>query len=168
MANRGSFRRGSRAKGKYIWSSILLEAFNVPATPVGADIVIGTDFAAHSGREGVTLMAIRGWLSWVAQVGTGQDVCMCYMAVVDEDEASTAVSLDPASVAVYTDEDILWTGGFSAQSTTDVGSKEQHVETINVKARRKIHTGQEVRLIMTTSNDEIQISGVLRALLKVA
>ena len=169
MPGRKVYSRSSRAKGKYIWTVVFLEAFNVPATPVGADICIGTDFAAHSGREGCTLMAIRGWLSFCAQAGTGQDVLSAFIAVVDEDESSVGASLDPALVGTYTDEDILWTGGFSkGPATTDVGFGPTFTEQINIKARRKIHTGQEVRLQLTTMNDEIQASGILRALLKVA
>ena len=160
--------RASRAKGKYIWTAILIEGFNVPITPVAAEIVIGTDFAAHSGREGVTLMAIRGWLSYTAQTGTGGDTLMQYIAVIDENEGPTSTSLDPAAIDTYVSEDILWTGGWSKQEATNTGSRESFVEQINVKARRKINTGQEVRLQMTTTNDEIQVSGVLRGLLKIA
>ena len=166
MTSRARFARSSRAKGKYIWSSILLENFNVPVTPAGADIVIGTDFAAHSGREGVTLMAIRGWLAYTAQAGTSNDTLMEFIGVFDEDEATATI--DPALAGTYVDEDILWTGGWFKQTATDIGSRQGGFEQINVKARRKIHTGQEVRLIMTTTNDQIQISGVLRGLLKVA
>ena len=112
-------------------------------------------------------MAIRGWLSCTAQTGTGGDTITMFIAVVDEDESPTGASLDPALAGSYIDEDILWTGGWTKQEATNSGSRASHWQEINIKARRKLHTGQAIRWQMTTTNDEIQVSGVMRALLKV-
>ena len=167
MARNHRSRSFSRQKGRFIWTSVLFEGFNVPITPVSSNIVEDADWTAVAGNTGATLMAIRGWWSAQGQTGTGNDSLLMLIALVDADIASTSTSLDPAAVATYTDEDVLWTGGWTKAQVTEVGVRAGSGQVeVNIKARRKIRSGQEIRLCQTTTNDEIGFSGVFRALLK--
>ncbi len=166
---RSGGRAVARAKGSFIWTAVDMGNNDVLTTPFGFNIVEDADWVAHAGQQSGTLMSIRGWLSASRQAGTAADILEMYIAVIDEDESATGASVDPASVATYTGEDILWTGGASFPgAASDSGFRSQPVVwDINVKARRKIRSGKEVRLQVTTTVGEIALSGFLRALIKV-
>ena len=167
MARARRSRSFSRPRGRFIWTSVLFEGFNVPTTPVSSNIVEDADWTAVAGNTGATLMAIRGWWSAQGQTGTGNDSLLMLIALVDADISATDVSLDPAAASTYTDEDLLWTGGWSNAQVTEIGVRgSSNPQEVNVKARRKIRSGQEIRLCQTTTNDEVGFSGVFRALLK--
>ena len=114
-------------------------------------------------------MAIRGWWCATGQAGTGADTLTGAILTRDEDVSTTSLSLDPADVNTYVDEDILHTFGWAHRVSTEIGSDAHSgTQQLNVKARRKLRSGTSVSVVLTTTNDEIGFNGVFRGLLKVS
>ena len=167
-----SRRRSSYSrKGGYIWTNVKLSSEAVANTVISLPVVDSSEFSQTGSQKMVTLMAIRGWLSATKVVASGGTVLFGLIGVFDDDLASTATEMDPAVSSTYTDEDILWTFGCELpdwSTASQAGGGIWHQE-VNVKARRKIKTGQDVRIVYTnTLGSRVLLSGVLRALLKVA
>ncbi len=173
MARRKTgFQRFSRRQGSHIWAVILLDDVTISnAAPIGNPIVATTDFAAAGGQSKCTLMAIRGWLSWRQGSVVGADIAFGAIVLKDEDEDVTGASMDPTAAPFYGESDVLWTTGFvGVGQQTLVGTRPgtHMTEQINVKARRKMKAGQEISLqVGSVVSNNIRLSGVLRALLKI-
>ena len=170
MASRRTRRSFSR-KGGYIWTNVKLSSEAVSNTVNSLNIVDSSEFSITGSQKMVTLMAIRGWLSATKVVASGGTVLFGLVASVDEDISATAAELDPAISSTYTDEDILWTFGCELpdwSTASQAGGGIWHQE-VNIKARRKLKTGQDIRIVYTnTLGSRVLLSGILRALLKVA
>ena len=165
---RRRFARASRQKGQYIWTVLFFESFNIPVTPISSALVADADWTGAAGRPNATLMSIRGWWAANGQTGTGGDQMFGIIMTKDEDVGSTDASIDPVDPNTYVDEDILSTFGWANSQSTESGVRgNSGMNEVNVKARRKIHAGTNVAVVLTTTNDEISFSGVFRALLKV-
>ncbi len=155
-------RKFSSGGKNYLWAAVLVGQ-NIPNSPsFGGKLVQDTDWATHGGQQKATVLAIRGWLATKA-VGTSSATAHMFIGVGDEDEAASQAS--PILAQTYIDEDIMWTGGASkaagALSDGDIGYFE-----INIKAKRKIRSGQEVRLVTEASVvSQIALHGILRTLL---
>jgi len=164
-------RRGSRSKGEYIWAAVVADEVSVTATPQGLPLVITGDFANIGGQKtGITLLAIRGWYSLTSVASASPESFFAAIIKHDEDADLTAVENDPATVGFYVDEDILWTGGWlNGAMTTDIGIRPTYHELIDVKARRKLKSGENISIQLVTNGggNAVDISGVWRALLKV-
>ena len=168
MANRNR-HRATRTKGALIWTVVGNTRFQINAgvTVSGSDIVEDTDWTTVGGQERATLMRIRGWFS-VNQgpvgVLTASGPVSAYIGLFDADEAAPSAS----AINTYVDEDILATYGHGFPYT-DIGESpgtfwDQHVD---VKAMRKIRTGQDVRFVITNDNPTaVYISFIMRALVK--
>ncbi len=137
-------------------------------TGIGALIVDSTDFTTAAGRSEVTLVGIRGWLSIATSNTSSPDTL--YMSIVkkDQDESSTAAPMNPSALLHYIDEDILWTAGFlspALQTAAGIRPGLGYLE-VNVKAKRKLATGQDISLQIASSAGSAQtVSGVLRAVM---
>ena len=162
--------RSSRRHGNFIWSAILLDQVSFTVAAQGLALVVSADYALAASQGQATLMAIRGWLSLSNGSSTNRE--SLYMAIVkkDEDESPTGLSMDPGIAEFYTKEDILWTAGWlNPAFQTAAGERSQYHEILNIKAKRKLKSGQDISLQFASNGGAptSQLSGVLRALIKV-
>ena len=166
---RGRIQRSSRRKGKYLWSGLLFDELLITSTPQGFDIVASADFTTANGRSEVTLMGIRGWLSFSNRVQTVWETAYVGICKRDSDESTAGASQDPSALSYYIDEDILYTTGYLAGGqTTAVGQRESWNVDLNVKSRRKLSTGQNITMNLATAGaNSVLVSGVMRAIMLV-
>ncbi len=166
MARRS--RRGfSRGPKNNIWTVVQIEDLVISLTPFEANIVQPSEIqGAATSFQRFTLLRIRGWLSAapnVVNVAAGSFVWAIY--VTDED----AVVRGPLDTILYTDDDVLATGGVQF-GISGAGAVERNVGKtwdIDVKAMRKIDSGKEVRLTVESSVGNLtMISGVIRGLVR--
>ena len=164
-------RRGfSRSRGpkNQIWTVLVIEDVAVSNTAVDQIIVASADWSRGGSFEKATILRTRGWLS-VASDPTQTVRSGFFAAVYHVDEDNVAVAADAA--ALYSDEDVLWTGGFMipAGNAGAVEIPPVFVFDIDVKSMRKTNNGQELRLALVagTSGLTTRVSGVLRALVRV-
>ena len=165
---RGSSIRASRGPKNNVWTVVQAEAQVQTNTTVEAVIVAPTDWSgvAGLGLERATLLRVRGWLSAapaVEDVSTGGIFFVIY--VVDED----AALVNPLDVSTYVNEDVLWTGGaqFAGQGALAIETRPSVEWEVDIKAMRKLTSGQEVRLaaqVITGLN--VRWSGTLRGLVR--
>ena len=161
MARKRNGSRASKQRGNLLWTAVLAESFDVLAATSTFSIVADGDWQRGVGQSSATLLAIRGYYT-VYSRGVLQSDFKAYIQLVDEDAASEA----PVSVGTYVSEDILWTGGFGKGDSSATGSNWFH-EIMNVKAKRRMKNGQEVRFVIRASvATEYRISLVMRGLLK--
>jgi len=165
MGRRRTTRSAGKASNNYIWTAVSLDTTIPLVSPfLQADIVADSDWSVVGGQRGATIMAVRGWLHFTSE-GTGLSKVFYYMGVQDKD-VTVGASLDPLSVATYTKEDIMLTGGWS-KPVGAIDGVFSHMVDINVKSKRRIKTGKELRLILAaTVVNQIHVVGVIRALLK--
>jgi hypothetical protein len=162
-------RRQARARSKqsnnFIWTAVSLDADIPLASPfLQADIVSDSDWSVVGGQRGATVMAVRGWLSFTS-IGTSASKCFYYLGTQDKD-VTVGGSLDPLNVVTYVKEDIMLTGGWSKPVGAIDGACYHNID-INVKSKRRIKTGVELRLVLAASVvSEIHVIGIIRALLK--
>jgi len=167
MTRRNRITRAfTKPNNNYVWAVILGEGITVPVdtAPLILDLVADADWTAIAGQKTATVMAIRGWMSFVS-IGVAFSAGKWYCGTQDED-IITGAGISPATVGTYVDEDIMWTGGWDKPAVvTDTGL--MHHEVIDIKAKRKIQTATEVRMVLGASaTNQIAVSVVLRTLLK--
>ena len=174
---RGITRRSGVQKGEYIWTAVL--GIDILSTILvqSANIVEDGDWSVSAGRQGATLIAIRGW--WGCQhdpVGGAESNTVIGLAieVQDEDIGAASATQDPLVVGTLIDEDILWTGGWAtgfllfASGVGSVYTASTPPMQFDVKAKRKLKTGSQVRIVHSAVTDnEIKVNFSIRALLKV-
>jgi len=158
MATRRRAVRTGR-KGKYVWTVIVVGPNLTIAPTQNLDIVEGADWQAGSAKQWATLVRIRGWIAWLSDAVT-EGTITCNIGVYDEDVVSPATT----SPCAYVEEDILWTDGRMAGIAGEAQANPATM-TIDVKAKRRIYAGTDVRFSARTDGEDGQISGVLRALL---
>ena len=160
--NRSGRRPGPRRNR--IWTNVLSDEGTVGGGgSLTLDITRGTDWQrSGTGREMATVVAIRGWISFAFEADSiAGGSLSALIGLFDEDEANPGVTV----VATYSDEDILWTGGIQLGSQFSNEGQAWNVE-FNVKAKRKLSNGQELRFIMENGCLEpCRVSGLLRALI---
>ncbi len=158
MTRRAS--RGSRTRKSLTWTALATERQLVTTTTQTLDIVQDADWNATAGRQSATLLSIRGSIALervVAEANAGS--VFMYIGLFDKDEGSAI----PLNASTYVEEDLLWTKVMSYSSLM----VEPWGMDINVKAKRRIMTGREVRFVFQeggTTNTMV-FSAVLRALL---
>jgi len=160
-------RRGPKNN---LWT-VILSANDVTATLATSaqPIVASSDWRRGSATsaEMATLLRIRGWVTMVPDQVAGVHSTgswFSYIMVVDEDAASPPAS----SVSTYGDEDVIWTSGGAFAETSATQAPVVDRTFIDVKAMRRIKSGQEVRHVMTNLTDgNVLQSNVIRALLRV-
>ncbi len=156
MARRS--RRASASRGKDLtWTSVITDDETISDAVEVLDIVQGTDWSVVAGSQTATLLTIRGNIA-LRRTNPSQGSVFMYIAVFDKDEASPS----PLVPATYVEEDILWTKCW----IHSVGSLESVMIDVHVKAKRRIRSGQDVRLVFiesgATNNSDISV--ILRAL----
>jgi len=168
-----SFRRNDQSG--LLWSAVGVVAAReniVPASSFRYDIVIvGTDIVGGQAQGQCTLLRIRGWLSMcVNESASGDCDWVGLIGVFDQNDDLTGPG-GPELIASYSNEDILWTGGgqgnqWSAVPTAVTNFMETTRE-IDVKAKRRLRSGQVVSLVVTNiGTADLSTLGVLRGLCK--
>jgi len=168
MTKHSRVQRSSRRKGRYLWSGLLFDELVISSTVQGFAIVASADFTTAAGRSEVTLMGIRGWLSYVTVDAVAKETAYVAICKKDTDESVSGASMDPSALSFYIDEDILWTGGWlSPGHITSVGVRAStDPQELNVKSRRKIATGQDISIqLATAGGNSVLVSGVMRAIM---
>ena len=152
-----SVRKGPR---NLVWTAVLLDEQVVDNTPaVAFDIVEATDWSGAVGLERATLKRIRGWLTFTKAGTTAATGCFLAIHKADKDTGVLSVN----GVQAYTDEDILWTGGIALHG----GEPSVQHMLIDVKAMRRVTTGEDIRLSLqgyVANTVQFTVTGVLRAL----
>ena len=144
-------------------------AENVALSSVVTEAVI-VDSAEWQGAgtsfQRATLLRIRGWLS-VCHDAQDASAGSFFAAIYVVDAGVLPIS--PLNAALYTDEDVIWTGGWQS-ATFGAGAVETripHVFDVDVKSMRKIETSREVRLtIVSTVGLDGRFSCLLRGLVR--
>ena len=166
---RGGFSRSVKKTGATIWTTLINEAVTIlpGATKTGSDIVTDSDWSVIGGQERATILRIRGWFAVsIAPAAALTDAggCFGYIGVYDADE----LSLTASAASTYKDEDIMTTFGhvFPYSNISQTSPDAWH-QVVDVKAMRKIRTGQECRFVLTNETPlDLEVSLVLRALVK--
>jgi len=168
---RFSTNRVARKTGNLVWITTIIEAsiLEIAGFDIG-DLVIPTDWGGDSGFDRCTLMGIRGWLGHVQQAtGTATDVSALYLAIYVAGD-SNAGAMAPGVATDYTAYDVLWTGGGITTATASSAQGNVIGEQLEVKARRRLTSAQQVRISAGLSSDtgtpRWKINGVLRCLVK--
>jgi len=145
------------------WQASLLETAGIDIV----DVVIPGDWGTIAGFDRATLIACRGW--WAgAQVaaGTATDIPGIWLAMYVCGLDSPANTMDPYDASSYVNYDVLWTGGLIGEAST----RAQPPMEMTVKSKRKLTSGQEVRLAATvpadTGTPRFNVGGTIRALLQ--
>jgi len=128
------------------------------------------DFNVGVGQCEATLLRIRGYMA-VHPTGdtvAGSYLAMCGAAVYDDDDVAIT---DWRQVVNYTREDVLWTAGDLIRLPTTVPVHYSHAMhfDVDIKAKRRLKSGQNVRVEMTVdvpTGGQMVVIGALRALLK--
>ncbi len=150
--------RAARTKKSLTWTALATERQLITTTTQSLDIVQDADWNATAGRQSATLLSIRGSIALERLLANAGSVFM-YIGLFDKDEGSAI----PLNASTYVEEDLLWTNVLSYNPAWT----EPYVIDINIKSKRRIMTGREVRLVFQeggTTNSAV-ISCVLRALL---
>ena len=160
MARRTRGVRASRGPKNNIWSVVLLENVTVSTGVVEANVLESAEWqGAMTSFQHATILRVRGWLSVASLAATSAtNTFTAAIYVVDEDDAALA----PNNALLYTDEDVLWTAGFTA---TGPGNKGQNFD-VDIKAMRRINSGQEMRLTMVAAANGFLVGGAIRALVR--
>jgi len=162
--------RAVKRSRELIWVSVGVQASLLETTLDIAQLVISADWATTAGFDRATILGIRGWLS-VAQTaaGTGSEAPGIWLAIYKCGEDSPANSMDPHNAQDYVDFDVLWSGG-QGGGTSSTGANAFRSYEINVKARRKINSGEQLRMAATVPTDtatpRFNVTGMLRTLLQ--
>ena len=159
MTRKTGIRRGQRPAGRnMIWLTVVGLNTAITDSTLSADLVADGDWSVSSGKQSATVIAVRGWIS-VMSPKTAVEVSMAgYIGIQDEN----ATSGSPQSVATYLNEDVMWTHGthFGSAAITQMNWD------IDVKAKRRLHTGTELRYnFIADVTAELEVSFVLRTLL---
>ena len=161
-------RRGTKTKHNNVWTAVVIEDVLVTTTTLLASIVTPDEWqASSSGFKHGTLLRIRGWLS-LARNEAVDASGTTFMAIYVEDQ-ETAQS-DPSLVTTYNEEDVLWSAGviLAAKAAASVEQAPSHQFIVDVKAMRRIDSGQAVKLVLVSSTvNLLRVSGVLRGLVRV-
>jgi len=179
MASRRRSSRGaSKGQKNQIWTVSLLDDFELTTgvTIAAFSPVIDTDWQRGTAPsfERATVMRMRGWFTVVQKLTAGladDGTVFSYCLLHDEDATAPPGNISTS----YTEEDILWTGGHlfgevERVITVEGGSsiaESQWSEQFDVKAMRRIRSGQAIDLVFTNLlAGSVRISGCIRTLLR--
>ena len=167
MAKHKYSRSSRKGPKNQVWTTVLREDdIILSAATQSSDIVTTSDWSAVGGLERATVMRVRGWLSCSFKPTTGSfggAGVFCYMSTFDDSETSPSGSV----VQTYSEEDILGTWGWHSPFIDTGTAPTSWIQTIDVKAMRKIKTGKELRFVITNEGAAIlHVSLVLRALVR--
>ena len=162
--NKRAARRFKTSSGDTtVWVATLISQ-TITTTQAEINLVADDDWFGGTGQARATIIAMKGWLA-IRPAVAGASICLAYIGVIDED----ATAGDPTDANSYVDEDIMFTFGRNAMDEAVAGfDAADYVLTDFGKAKRKIRTGQDCRLIIkSTVANSFVANGVIRTLLKV-
>ncbi len=158
---RRNITRASRKKKNFTWAAALVGNNTALAAAAFDQTTLfeGADFqGGDTGQASATITRIIGWLSFV--VNSAADTTLFAVILkLDENDLATG-DFDPTSIVTYVDEDVLWSGGVQWEAS----STESHTMRIDIKTKRVIARGKQIRLILKATGGPILLSGVLRTL----
>jgi len=163
---RGSRRAVKRGPKDQLWTILVIDGLTVDDITVKQEIIVeAADWAVGGGFEHATVLRTRGWLTFQPPTSTPSTM-FCTISVQDSDIG--AGSSNPTDPTVYLDEDIIWTYGTSVAATVANDLLIPPV-IVDVKAMRRITSGQELRLTMVSGGPALaawSVNGVLRSLVR--
>ncbi len=162
-----STTRFSKGGKNYIWTVVLAQGVTVSidSLPSIFPIVSDSDWSANAGAATATILAVRGYVN-ITSIGTSFSSTKWYIGKQDKDIV-TGTGIDPSVAQIYVDEDIMYTGGWDKPPGAVADSQVCH-EIVDVKAKRKLQKGVDLRLVIGTSTvSQTAVSLVLRALLQI-
>jgi len=158
-----------------IWCASSSSGFNIGDGGSGSFPVVDVenDVNPGSGQAECTLLRIRGWIDINL---TQNDVAGIFLIMGGVTVHEVDNPIDPPdwrNVDTYTREDVLWTFGGSLRQQSIVPTdtiRGLHFD-VDVKAKRKLKSGQIVHVSMTADTPtgeggEVQVFGAVRALCK--
>ncbi len=177
MANKRSVQRGSRRQKDLVWVSSLTSVLINSASATSFATVIPADWARNvNSGERATVLRIRGDLSWAQRDGApavGQANYGAMISIGDTDATGTGNWL--ANIALLEPEAPMWTKVWVTSNTADaqVGTQAGARHEIDVKAKRKITSGQLVDLslaaaLISGTFQDYELTVFLRVLLKIS
>jgi len=163
MANRSKtrFSRGVKPDVRWATPVLIVDQAVINASNLNADLINDTDWDSLLTFERVTLLAIKGWLSYAPGASTPAGGLI--WSIWKQDTALTTPS--PLTPTNYDTVDTLLTGGvqFPVASTSN-GST--WVQQIDVKVKRRMTTADKIvwAARSTTASANYRVSGFLRCL----
>ena len=171
MARRGSRARGgSRGPKNNIWTTIVdNEQVVGTGSTIEFPVVADSDWQRGAAAERATILRVRGWINInkyiAAGVVGGDGAVFMYLALMDDDAVAPAANV----ASTYVEEDIMWTAGatFHANGAGGVDAPAVVQFVIDVKAMRKMRSGQTLSLVVTNlCVESVELDLVCRALLR--
>jgi len=167
-----TFRRSVRRHKDLVWITTIIDASVLEVTPtdIGQIVLSGDWSGGNVGFDRCTLMGIRGWLSATqSAVATAGETTGMYGALYVTDGQVPANAMDASVATEYAIFDTIWTFGCGMTSVSNV-STSQNNWSLDVKAKRKLTTAQDVRLAVVvggadTGSPRMGFNGCVRALL---
>jgi len=166
----GKFRRSRAVKRNrdLIWVTTIFQASLIETPGIDiADVVLPADWQSGTGFDRATLLGVRGWIC-ISQTaaGTAADIPGIWTAMYICGIDSPANTFDPYLAIDYVNYDTLWSYGYVGEAST----RTQPSVQLNIKSKRKLTTGQEVRYAATvpvdTATPRFNVGGAIRALLQ--
>jgi len=152
-----------------VWSAALVNIdVTTGATPLQQIIASATDWTGALGYKRATILSIRGWLMARPFVDNAVQSFESRALIVKTDVDDDVADLNPATLGTYVNEDILWTGGWTARGELDQPLGGTHFD-IAVKSKRKMSVADNVRFVVSeaASANGVTWFGTLRTLIKV-
>jgi len=169
---RARFRRSVKRSKDLVWITTIVEASLLDPTVTDVAIAVTpSDWSGgNAGFDRCTLMAIRGWLGYAQQAAsTAAEATALWLAMYVTDSQVAANSMDPSGATEYTQFDTLWTDGLALTLSTGTGAPIISRQ-LDLRARRKLSTAQDVRLAgvvpTDTASPRVNVCGCIRALLR--
>ena len=154
----------SRKARDLIWVPAISVGVNLTDTvPAFLDLVAGSDWAdASSGLEHATVLSIRGQISGIVAFSASSTVGIhAYIQMTD----AGLQSQSPALTEPYR-QDILWTWARTFEfSASESGIQRDWSVTIDVKAKRRINSSQDLRFVIVVNNASGEMNNIFRTLL---
>lgn len=156
-------RRGARYNKdtNTVWTAVIVDEL-VTTTITEVPLVVDADWSEATSQRKCTIIAVRGWLSLTPLVVAEADL-FGYFGVHETGAASGL----PSAIGTYLNEDIMMTFGRGSVNEATAGFSESMRYEVDVKSKRKMRTGQDLRLVLNSDvANGFHVGGVVRCLLK--
>lgn len=168
MARRVRRTRSRAGDQELVWCAMMSNQNTVAAGAAEEQLIVtGPDWFGGAGGGEATLMRIRGSFSIIPVVG-GINASVVQLAVYKTRTTSGAFAV-PWTVDSLVDQDVLLFEQFSVtRSTTDYIGVTLNYFSIDVKAKRRIDSADDIRLMVSLTGSGTALYTVAtRALVKV-
>ncbi len=157
---RGRGARFNKAQNT-VWTAVILDEL-ITTTITEVPLVLDADWSEATSQRKCTIIAVRGWLSLTPMVVAEADL-FGYFGIHETGAASGL----PSAIGTYLNEDIMMTLGRGSQNEAVNGFDASDRYEINLGSKRKLRTGQDLRLVFNTDvANAYHVGGVCRCLLK--